>query len=98
MRVGDLRAAGAAALRAPRGHPDDRRQVVVVLTPLLRRRARELYGDGSGSEALLERYSVAQLELLCDFVRGDRELNERRARRLASRRPRKPPRTPAAVR
>ena len=72
-------------------NPDDRRQVVVVLTPLLRRRARELYGDDGESSALLERYSVAELELLCDFVRGDRELNERRAQRLASRPPRKRP-------
>jgi DNA-binding MarR family transcriptional regulator len=79
-------------------NPDDRRQVVVVLTPLLRRRARELCGDGSESGALLERYSAADLGLLCDFVRSDRELNERRARRLASRPPRKPPRTPAAGR
>jgi DNA-binding MarR family transcriptional regulator len=79
-------------------NPDDRRQVVVVLTPLLRRRARELYGDGSESGVLLERYSVDDLELLCDFVRRDRELNDGRARRLASRPPRKPPRTPAAVR
>lgn len=70
-------------------NPGDRRQVVVVLTPLLHRRARELYGDGGESAALLERYSVEELELLCEFVRGDRELNERRARRLASRPPRK---------
>jgi len=75
-------------------NPDDRRQVVVVLTPLLRRRARELYGDGRESGALLERYSVAELELLRDFVRSDRELNERRARRLASR----PRRRPTAAR
>lgn len=79
-------------------NPQDRRQVVVALTPLLRRRARELYGDGSESGALLERYSVAELELLCEFVRSDRELNERRARRLASRPPRKPPRTPGSSR
>ena len=70
-------------------NPDDRRQVVVMLTPLLRRRARELYGDGGEAGALLERYSVAELELLCDFVRSDRELNERRAQRLASKPSRK---------
>jgi DNA-binding MarR family transcriptional regulator len=67
--------------RAP--HPTDRRQVVVELTPLLRRRARELYGDAQEVTATLERYGPAELRLLRDFVRWDRELNERRADRLA---------------
>jgi DNA-binding MarR family transcriptional regulator len=66
-------------------NPDDRRQVVVALTPLLRRRARELYGDGSEIDAILGRYGVDALALLRDFVRSDRELNEGRARRLAGR-------------
>jgi DNA-binding MarR family transcriptional regulator len=68
-------------------NPDDRRQVVVALTPLLYRRARELYGDGNEIAARLGRYSVDDLELLRDFVRWDRELNEGRARRLAGRAP-----------
>src|SRR5262245_56463885 len=68
-------------------NPDDRRQVLVSLTPLLYRRARELYGDGSDVAAALERYTVDELVLLRDFVRSDRELNERRARRLGERRP-----------
>jgi DNA-binding MarR family transcriptional regulator len=63
-------------------NPDDRRQVVVALTPLLYRRARELYGDGSEVIAMLGRYSVDDLALLRDFIRWDRELNEGRARRL----------------
>ena len=68
-------------------NPDDRRQVVVALTPLLYRRARELYGDGNEVVAMLGRYSVDDLALLRDFVRWDRELNEGRAHRLAGRTP-----------
>ena len=64
-------------------NPDDRRQVVITLTPLLRRRMRELYGDGQEVLAALERYSAEELVLLRDFCRQDRELNERRAERLA---------------
>jgi DNA-binding MarR family transcriptional regulator len=72
-------------------NPGDRRQVLVALTPLLYRRSRELYGDGSEVVAALERrYGVEDLALLRDFVRSDRELNERRARRLAKRRPARP--------
>jgi DNA-binding MarR family transcriptional regulator len=66
-------------------NPDDRRQVVVALTPLLRRRARQLYGDGSEVVAFLGRYSIDDLALLRDFLRSDREHNEDRARRLAGR-------------
>jgi DNA-binding MarR family transcriptional regulator len=62
---------------------EDRRQVLVELTPLLRRRASELYGAGREEGATLERYSVAELTLLRDFVRRDRLLNERRAEKLA---------------
>jgi DNA-binding MarR family transcriptional regulator len=67
--------------------PGDRRQVLVALTPLLYRRARELYGDEHEVAAMLERYSVDELALLRDFVRSDRELNERRALRLGRQRP-----------
>jgi DNA-binding MarR family transcriptional regulator len=63
-------------------NPEDRRQIVVALTPLLHRRAREIYGDGGEVAAILGRYSADQLRLLRDFVRWDRELNERRAERL----------------
>lgn len=63
--------------------PDDRRRVRVALTPLLKRRALELYGDGSEAAAILERYSVEQLLLLLDFARSDQRLNEDRVRRLA---------------
>jgi DNA-binding MarR family transcriptional regulator len=63
----------------------DRRQVLVELTPLLRRRARELYGVGEEVAARLARYSVEELALLRDFVRWDREFNERRAEKLTRR-------------
>jgi DNA-binding MarR family transcriptional regulator len=66
-------------------NPADRRQVLVELTPLLRRRARELYGEGEEVAARLAHYSVEELALLRDFVRRDRELNERRAQRLMPR-------------
>jgi DNA-binding MarR family transcriptional regulator len=79
-------------------NPGDRREVLVALTPLLYRRARELYGDGSEAVAALERYGVDDLTLLRDFVRSDRELNERRARRLAKRRPARPRRRARAQR
>src|SRR5918995_941879 len=59
-----------------RTNPDDRRQVVTELTPLLYRRARELYGDGDEHVTMLGRYSVDELALLLEFVRRDRELNE----------------------
>src|SRR5215203_2831126 len=45
-------------------NPDDRREVLVALTPLLYRRARELYGDGREVAAALERYGVDELALL----------------------------------
>jgi DNA-binding MarR family transcriptional regulator len=63
----------------------DRREVLVTLTPLLYRRARQLHGEGADVAAQLERYSDAELALLHDFVRRDRQLNEQRARRLTSR-------------
>jgi DNA-binding MarR family transcriptional regulator len=68
-------------------NPDDRRQVVVTLTPLLYRRAREIYGEGDEVAAALKRYTAVELRLLRDFVRWDRQMNERRAARLTGRRP-----------
>jgi hypothetical protein len=57
------------------------------LTPLLYRRAREPHGDGTEVVAAPERYGVDNLLLLRDFVRRYRELNQRRAHRLAKRQP-----------
>lgn len=60
----------------------DRREVLVELTPLLRGRARRLYGDEQEVVSVLERYSLDELRVLRDFVRWDRELNERRVAKL----------------
>ena len=66
--------------RAPSAQ--DRRQVLVELTPLLIRRAGELYGDQGEAQAALERYTATELTLLLDFVRWDQGYNERRVREL----------------
>jgi DNA-binding MarR family transcriptional regulator len=68
---------------------DDRRQVLVELTPLLVRRALELYGGGDEGADLLDRYTTGELSLLRDFVRADREYNERRAAQLNASRARR---------
>jgi DNA-binding MarR family transcriptional regulator len=61
----------------------DRRRVLVELMPHVRQRAGEFYGEHLAfSERLYRRYSQAQLELLLEFVRGSRELNEEQAARL----------------
>lgn len=92
-----------AALRYVRRvpNPADRRQVLVELTPLLLRRARQLYGDGQEVSQALERYSISELRLLHDFVRSDREMNEQRAAQLArqsrAKRPRPHGRPPSAA-
>jgi hypothetical protein len=52
-----LRLPGAAPLRV-RPNPNVRRQVVVALTTLLRRRVSKFYCDGQESLAALERYSA----------------------------------------
>jgi len=76
------------ALRYVRRVPgrNDRRQVLVELTPLLLRRAMELYGGGDEGADVLDRYTTKELTLLRDFVRADREYNERRAAELSARR------------
>ena len=61
----------------------DRRRVLVEVTPEARRRTQELYGPlGERGQDELSRYSVAELELVCDFLRLSRELNEQRAAEL----------------
>jgi DNA-binding MarR family transcriptional regulator len=61
----------------------DRRRVLVDLTPEARQGAEIYYGAHlEHSERLYRRYSQEQLELLLDFIRGGRELNEREAARL----------------
>lgn len=64
----------------------DRRRVLVEMTPEARRQAPRFYGEHiAHSERLYKRYTEAQLELLLEFVRDGRELNEREAARLEQR-------------
>lgn len=72
--------------------PNDRRRVLVELTPKTQALAWELMG-GPMSEAakpLIDRYSESELELLLEFTRRGREIQERHAdwlrERLAQRR------------
>jgi DNA-binding MarR family transcriptional regulator len=61
----------------------DRRRVLVELTPLARDRVVELYGPiAQAGHTGLKRYTADQLQLLRDFLRGARALNEQRAERL----------------
>lgn len=61
----------------------DRRRVLVEATPLAQREAARFYGEHMAySERLYKRYDEKELELLLEFVRGGRELNELHAARL----------------
>jgi DNA-binding MarR family transcriptional regulator len=61
----------------------DRRRVLVEATPTAQREAERFYGAHLAySERLYGRYNAAQLELLLEFVRGGRELNEQQAVQL----------------
>ncbi|MBQ1161423.1 MarR family transcriptional regulator [Streptomyces sp. A73] len=63
--------------------PDDRRKSVVRATAAIRRGADDLYGPlAEEGAALLERYSLPELEILLDFARRSREIQERQVRRL----------------
>jgi DNA-binding MarR family transcriptional regulator len=57
----------------------DRRRVLVEVTPLLRERAAMLWGPQTAWRDELSGYTNEQLELLRDFHRRGREINERRA-------------------
>jgi len=61
---------------------EDRRRVLVDVTPELRQMATELYGTpGEGADAL-GAYTNEQLELLIGFLRGNVAYQEERMRRL----------------
>jgi DNA-binding MarR family transcriptional regulator len=78
--------------------PDDRRRVLVELTPELKRMIQELMGPlGDMGFPLLDRYSDEQLELLLQFTRIGREIQERHAAWLRERlrTPAEAPATPA---
>ena len=66
--------------------PADRRRVLVELTSRLRRMIEELMGPlGDAGFPLVDRYSDEQLELLIEFTRMGRELQERHAAWLRER-------------
>ena len=61
----------------------DRRRVLVEPTPAVLHATAEFYGEHIAmSERLYQRYTVEQLELLLEFVRGGREFNDRQAAAL----------------
>ena len=62
---------------------EDRRRVLVEVTPELRERAADLYGPPEEAAQGLEIYSDKQLEFLIDFFRGSVAYQEERMRRLA---------------
>lgn len=62
---------------------EDRRRVLVQVTAQARRAARRIWGPiTSEGLAHASRYSIEQLNAILDFLRADRELQERHAARL----------------
>jgi len=59
--------------------PNDRRRVLVELTPLARERAAVIWGPMADFSKVLAHYTVEELTLLRDFARMGREHNEQRA-------------------
>lgn len=68
---------------------EDRRRVLVEVTPTARRRTGELYGPlVRAGDAVLARYSARELALLRDFMREARALTAQHAARLRTSAPR----------
>ena len=69
--------------------PSDRRHVLVELTELARERIWELMGRPlrEATVPVMERYSDQELELLLEFQRAGREIQERHAEWLRTRKP-----------
>jgi DNA-binding MarR family transcriptional regulator len=66
--------------------PDDRRRVLVEITPDAFAGSVDYYAEHTAlGERAYRRYSEAQLVLLLEFVRAGRELNEREAAKLEER-------------
>jgi DNA-binding MarR family transcriptional regulator len=62
---------------------NDRRQVIVELTPLLRERATQIWSPiGKEAHELLARMSVDELKAVMEYFRGGRDLNERHVERV----------------
>jgi DNA-binding MarR family transcriptional regulator len=65
--------------------PEDRRRVLVEVTPRMRRRAMEIYAPFAEiSEREFGRYSVAELELISDLLARSTELSNRQLEKLRS--------------
>ena len=63
--------------------PNDRRRVLVELTPAARRAAGSFYEPHAAlADSLYDRYTQEEIELLLEFVRFGREFNEREAARV----------------
>ncbi len=61
----------------------DRRRVLVEVTPEARRRAEELYGPiAADGFAAMRRVSTEDLAMILDFLRGARELQDKHAARI----------------
>jgi DNA-binding MarR family transcriptional regulator len=66
--------------------PRDRRRVLVEMAPEARQGAENYYGAHLAlAERMYRRYTQDQLELLLEFMREGRELNERAAAQLEER-------------
>jgi DNA-binding MarR family transcriptional regulator len=62
---------------------NDRRRVLVELTPLTRERMQAIWGPlAAEGGAELEHYSAEQLHAVIDYFRLFREVNERHAERI----------------
>ncbi len=62
---------------------EDRRRILVEVTPEARRRAEELYGPiAADGFAAMRRVSTEDLAMILDFVRGARELQDKHAVRI----------------
>jgi DNA-binding MarR family transcriptional regulator len=72
---------------------DDRRRVLVELTPRARKLATDFYGSFEAAAAGLSRYRADQLTLLRDFLDGGRRFYEHQAAQLQA--TEKRPATPA---
>ena len=78
-----LEKAGYARRQADR---DDRRRVLVEMTPLARRRAMEIYGPfGELTAEEFQRYSSAELEAIIRFMRHAVDMSTRQLGRITPR-------------